>query len=82
MRCACVVTLSLSYVMLCLLPQVSVLLGEEANVFLVDVRPDEAREEEGLPQLKLQARFKVAAFPLLQVRQLMVHQNTFIKCYS
>uniref|UniRef100_A0A383WJ08 Rhodanese domain-containing protein n=1 Tax=Tetradesmus obliquus TaxID=3088 RepID=A0A383WJ08_TETOB len=46
--------------------QVSVLLGEEANVFLVDVRPDEAREEEGLPQLKLQARFKVAAFPLLQ----------------
>jgi hypothetical protein len=43
--------------------QVSVLLGED-NVFLVDIRPDETREAEGLPELKLQARFKVAAFPL------------------
>jgi hypothetical protein len=46
-----------------------VLLTED-NVFLVDIRPEEAREAEGLPQLKLQARFKVAAFPL-QVRQLV-----------
>jgi hypothetical protein len=48
--------------------QVSVLLAEDTKVFLVDIRPEEAREAEGLPELKLQARFKVAAFPL-QVRQ-------------
>jgi hypothetical protein len=48
--------------------QVSVLLTADDNVFLVDTRTEEAREDEGLPELKLQARFKVAAFPL-QVRQ-------------
>jgi hypothetical protein len=53
--------------------QVSVLLSED-NVFLVDIRPEEAREAEGLPQLKLQARFKVAAFPL-QVRQQKLEQQ-------
>jgi hypothetical protein len=43
------------------------LLSQDDNIFLVDIRPEETREKEGLPQLKLGARFKVAAFPL-QVR--------------
>lgn len=47
--------------------QVSVLLAED-KVFLIDIRPDTTREAEGLPELKLAARFKVAAFPL-QVRE-------------
>lgn len=33
-------------------------------MFLVDIRPVSAREEEGLPELKLGARFKVAAYSL------------------
>jgi len=37
----------------------------------VDIRPEEQREKEGLPQLKLGARYKVAAFPV-QVCQLWI----------
>jgi hypothetical protein len=44
------------------------LLAEDDNIFLVDIRPEEQREKEGLPQLKLGARYKVAAFPV-QVRR-------------
>ncbi|KAF8062647.1 hypothetical protein HT031_003976 [Scenedesmus sp. PABB004] len=44
--------------------QVSALLAGDGSVFLVDIRPEEVREKEGLPELKLSARFKVAAFPL------------------
>lgn len=44
------------------------LLTEDDNIFLVDIRPEEQREKEGLPQLKLGARYKVAAFPV-QVRR-------------
>lgn len=40
------------------------LLSANDNIFLVDIRPEETREKEGLPQLKLAARYKVAAFPL------------------
>lgn len=40
------------------------LLTAEDNIFLVDIRPEETREKEGLPQLKLGARYKVAAFPV------------------
>jgi hypothetical protein len=44
------------------------LLLQDDNIFLVDIRPEETREKEGLPQLKLGARFKVATFPM-QVRR-------------
>jgi hypothetical protein len=37
--------------------------AEDSKAFLVDVRPEEQREEEGTAQLKLGARFRVAAFP-------------------
>eukprot|EP00775_Hariotina_reticulata_P005013 gene5013-5254_t len=37
------------------------------KVFLVDIRPEQQREQDGLPELKLGARFKVAAFPVPQV---------------
>jgi hypothetical protein len=47
--------------------QVFALLNND-KVFLVDIRPEEQREEEGLPELKLGARLKVAAFPVPQVR--------------
>jgi hypothetical protein len=40
------------------------LLTAEDNIFLVDIRTEETREKEGLPQLKLGARYKVAAFPV------------------
>lgn len=40
------------------------LLSQDDNIFLVDIRSEVQREKEGLPQLKLGARFKVAAFPL------------------
>lgn len=33
-------------------------------MFLVDIRPESTREQEGLPELKLGARFKVAAYAL------------------
>ena len=36
----------------------------DEQVFLVDIRSDATREQDGLPELKLSARFKVAAFPL------------------
>lgn len=47
--------------------KVAELLSADDNIFLVDIRPEGTREKEGLPQLKLAARYKVAAFPL-QVR--------------
>lgn len=37
---------------------------DDNEVFLVDIRPEATREDEGLPELKLGARFKVAAYPL------------------
>jgi hypothetical protein len=40
------------------------LLTADDNIFLVDIRTEETREKEGLPQLKLGARYKVAAFPV------------------
>jgi hypothetical protein len=39
--------------------------GEGEQVFLVDIRPEEEREENGVALLKRAARFRVAAFPLL-----------------
>jgi hypothetical protein len=41
----------------------ALLSAEDSKAFLVDVRPEEAREEEGTAALKLGARFRVAAFP-------------------
>lgn len=54
--------------------KVAELLSADDNIFLVDIRPEETREKEGLPQLKLAARYKVAAFPL-QVCALEVEQQ-------
>eukprot|EP00879_Flechtneria_rotunda_P009173 GHRR01009603.1.p1 GENE.GHRR01009603.1~~GHRR01009603.1.p1 ORF type:complete len:478 (+),score=187.31 GHRR01009603.1:557-1990(+) len=47
--------------------QVAALLAEDSKVFLIDIRSEQQREKEGLPELKLQARLKVAAFPLQQI---------------
>jgi hypothetical protein len=44
--------------------QVADLLTDDDNVFLVDVRTEQQREADGVPELKLAARYKVAAFPL------------------
>jgi len=39
--------------------------GDDEQIFLVDIRPEEEREENGVALLKRAARFRVAAFPLL-----------------
>lgn len=36
----------------------------EQESLLVDIRGDEEREEQGVPELKLAARFRAVAFPL------------------
>lgn len=52
------------------------LLTDDDNIFLVDIRPEEQREKEGLPELKLGARYKVAAFPV----QVCHHRNKCMSC--
>jgi len=53
------------------------LLTDDDNIFLVDIRPEEQREKEGLPELKLGARYKVAAFPV-QVCQLWIKSVSLV----
>lgn len=44
------------------------LLGKEGNIVLVDIRPEDLRESEGIPDLRRQARFKVASVEAFKVQ--------------